>query len=173
MIPIKEKAKEKKSRLVRLVLPFNEAASLLEELKKKAQNCPARLLEALLEETVLSYDVITKKLHITADVIKAMMQQGVITVEEVRTYRNPVRTQEMGAYTLTLNAMQQKKVVDAVIENARTEKKKPCLIHGVTGSGKTEVYMELIAEAAGRGKAVHRINSGDCTDLSDGDAVLP
>ncbi len=51
---------------------------------------------------------------------------------------------------LVLNAMQQK-VVDAVIENARTEKK-PCLIHGVTGSGKTEVYMELIAEAAGRGK---------------------
>lgn len=38
-----------------------------------------------------------------------------------------------------------------MIENVRTEKK-PCLIHGVTGSGKTEVYMELIAEAAGRGK---------------------
>ena len=150
VIPIKEKAKEKKSRLVRLVLPFNEAASLLEELKRKHRTARARLLEALLEETVLSYDVITKKLHITADVIKAMMQQGVITVEEVRTYRNPVRTQEKGAYTLTLNAMQQK-VVDAVIENARTEKK-PCLIHGVTGSGKTEVYMELIAEAAGRGK---------------------
>ena len=150
VIPIKEKAKEKKSRLVRLMLPLNEAASLLEELKRKHRTARARLLEALLEETVLSYDVITKKLHITADVIKAMVQQGVITVEEVRTYRNPVRTQEMGAYTLTLNAMQQK-VVDAVIENARTEKK-PCLIHGVTGSGKTEVYMELIAEAAGRGK---------------------
>lgn len=150
VIPIKEKAKEKKSRLVRLMLPFNEAASLLEELKRKHRTARARLLEALLEETVLSYDVITKKLHITADVIKAMVQQGVITVEEVRTYRNPVRTQEMGAYTLTLNEMQQK-VVDAVIENARTEKK-PCLIHGVTGSGKTEVYMELIAEAAGRGK---------------------
>ena len=123
VIPIKEKAKEKKRRLVRLVLPFNEAASLLEELKRKHRTARARLLEALLEETVLSYDVITKKLHITADVIKAMMQQGVITVEEVRTYRNPVRTQEMGAYTLTLNAMQQK-VVDAVIENARTEKQR-------------------------------------------------
>ena len=150
VIPIKEKAKEKKSRLVRLVLPFNEAASLLEELKRKHRTARARLLEALLEETVLSYDVITKKLHITADVIKAMMQQGVITVEEVRTYRNPVRTQEMGAYTLTLNAMQQK-VVDAVIENARTEKK-PCLIHGVTGSGKTEVYMQCIEHVIRSGR---------------------
>ena len=44
-------------------------------------------------------------------ILGAMVQQGVITVEEVRTYRNPVRTWEMGAYTLTLNAMQQK-VVD-------------------------------------------------------------
>ena len=50
---------------MRLVLPFNEAASLLEELKRKHRTARARLLEALLEETVLSYDVITKKLHIT------------------------------------------------------------------------------------------------------------
>ena len=46
------------------------------------------------------------------------------------------------------------------------------LIKGVTGSGKTEVYMELIAKMQKAGASGHRPDSGDRTDLSDGAAVL-
>lgn len=53
VIPIKEKAKEKKSRLVRLMLPFNEAASLLEELEKKAQNCPGKTVRSTVRRNCL------------------------------------------------------------------------------------------------------------------------
>ena len=45
-------------------------------------------------------------------------------------------------------------------------------MYGVTGSGKTEVYMEMIASGLGR-KAGDCSDSGDCPDLSDSDAVLP
>ena len=46
---------------------------------------------------------------------------------------------------------EQRKVLDGIIQEWEG-KSRPCLIHGVTGSGKTEVYMELIDRTLKQGK---------------------
>lgn len=50
-----------------------------------------------------------------------------------------------------LNQAQQA-VVDVIVGNWESPEAKPYLIHGVTGCGKTEIYMELIAHAISKGE---------------------
>ena len=150
VIPIKEKTSEKIYRQVKLKLSTEEAADQLCQYEKKHSTARIRLLQALMEHPVIDYEVVTRKLNVTAAVIRAMTEQGVVTVESMRNYRNPVKPEQAGTYAKILNPLQQQ-AVDMITQNAAGEKK-PCLIHGVTGSGKTEVYMELIAEAISRGK---------------------
>lgn len=150
VIPIKEKTSEKIYRQVKLKLSAEEAADQLCQYEKKHSTARIRLLQALMEHPVIDYEVVTRKLNVTAAVIRAMTEQGVVTVESMRNYRNPVKPEQAGTYAKILNPLQQQ-AVDMITQNAAGEKK-PCLIHGVTGSGKTEVYMELIAEAISRGK---------------------
>ncbi|MGN0342021.1 MAG: primosomal protein N' [Roseburia sp.] len=150
VIPIKQKTAERLYRQVSLNIPMEEAADLLCRYQKKHSTARARLLEALMEHSVIDYEVVTKKLNVTTAVIRAMEEQGVVAVESRRSYRNPVKPERAGTYAMTLNALQ-KNAVEQITANASGERK-PCLIHGVTGSGKTEVYMELIAEAISRGK---------------------
>lgn len=150
VIPIKEKTSEKIYRQVKLTLSTEEAADQLCQYEKKHSTARIRLLQALMEHPVIDYEVVTRKLNVTAAVIRAMTEQGVVKVESMRSYRNPVKPEQAGTYVKVLNPLQQQ-AVDTITANAAGEKK-PCLIHGVTGSGKTEVYMELIAEAISQGK---------------------
>jgi primosomal protein N' (replication factor Y) len=80
-----------------------------------------------------------------------MAQQGILEVEKSTSYRNPIAHLTKRGYHLTLNENQQR-VVDAVRSDIGAGVRRTYLLKGVTGSGKTEVYMELIADALGRGE---------------------
>ncbi len=68
--------------------------------------------------------------------------------------------------------MSSKEAVDAVWSDYEKGIRSTYLIKGVTGSGKTEVYMELIAKMQKAGRQAIVPDSGDCADVSDGAAVL-
>ncbi|MEI8061218.1 MAG: primosomal protein N' [Candidatus Berkelbacteria bacterium] len=50
--------------------------------------------------------------------------------------------------------MDQKSIYEKLAKNLTSEKKKPALIYGVTGSGKTEIYLHLAKKTIGLGKSV-------------------
>lgn len=169
VLPFRQKAVQKQKRTVRLLLPRQEAVRQLEWFRSKHQAARARLLEALLDEPELPYEAVTGSLKITRPVLKALEEQQLISCESQHIYRTPAVLQGLkeesgdsagrleqnpaiqdGDRDIVLNAQQQQ-VVDTIC----SEWEKPSakyLIHGVTGSGKTAVYMELIAAAQKRGE---------------------
>ena len=151
VLPVKQKTTEKEQRLIWLKPDPITAKSLLGELQRKHQTARARLLEALLEQSPLPYETVTQKLNITVSVIRAMQERELIRVESIRSWRNPLDQMKKQGTVVTLNPAQQQ-IVTGIENGWRSGDERPCLIHGVTGSGKTEVYMELIKSVLREGK---------------------
>lgn len=92
---------------------------------------------------------ILREAGVSAGVLKTLLQQGML--EEVHVEARDPPKLAPGTHTPRLNEAQQK-VAGAFRELVRQETFSPCLLHGVTGSGKTEVYFEAVAEAVRQGK---------------------
>ena len=76
-----------------------------------------------------------------------------IRVQATEVYRNPIQTTEC-EQTKALLSPAQREVADGILNGWRENDFRPVVIHGVTGSGKTQVYMELMEEALNQGKQV-------------------
>ena len=156
VLPFRQKAPEKQKKTVTLKLPKEEAKKKLAWYREKHQKARARLLEALLEEPVLPQEIVTGSLKITLPTLRAMEGQGVLACETEQVYRTPallagLRRQEMDPPSFILTEEQQR-IIRTIGEEWDFADGKEYLIYGITGSGKTAVYMELIAEALKKGQ---------------------
>lgn len=79
-------------------------------------------------------------------VVHILEQRGVVIVDKVREYRTLEAsvTEDNPPDCLT---PEQKEAIEAIRGSVRSNNFESFLIHGVTGSGKTEVYMHCIAQA--------------------------
>lgn len=154
VIPVKKQAKEQVSRSIALKIDKVRARAQLALCEAKKQKAKARLFRALIdadEGASLEYSFVTGKLSVSAATIRALEQSGFIEVIIQTGYRNPVEHMSVDTYDKVLNAAQQS-VVDAIEGDIASGLRNTYLIKGVTGSGKTEVYMELIAHCIQSGR---------------------
>ena len=140
-----------KTREIELRLSREEAEEQLAVYVKKHQVARERLLRELMDVPRQPYSLVTSKLHITAPVIRAMAQAGVIEVLEESSFRNPVSFDSAEADAKELSTAQ-KAIVDGVLADHDAGRSTVSLIHGITGSGKTEVYISIIRGICERGR---------------------
>ena len=151
VLPIKQKENARVKKYLRLLLEKDAGKEKLDFYLEKNQKARARLLAALLDQPVLEYDLAVKKLHITLPVIRALEEQGVLVMESEQVYRNPVRGGSREALKITFTPEQQA-AVSRFEQDYREGRRNTYLLYGVTGSGKTEVYMEMIRQVVQMGK---------------------
>jgi len=126
----------------------------LEKLRKRAPR-QAELLEAIakLDKPTPAAELL-RKVSSDNQTLRALAKRGLIELREEAVERDPHGDEQFIATTnLELNAEQAaalKKIADALAE---PENAKPILLHGVTGSGKTEIYLQSIRLALERGRS--------------------
>jgi len=126
----------------------------IDNLRKRAPR-QAELLEAIakLEKPMLAAQLL-RKTSFDNQTLRALAKRGLIELLEEAVERDPhAEEQFIETTNLELNAEQAlalNKITDAL---AAPETAKPILLHGVTGSGKTEIYLQAIRIALERGKS--------------------
>lgn len=151
VLPIKHKENAKVRKKLRLLLDEETGKRQLHYYLEKNQKARARLMAALLDDSVLEYDLVTKKLNITMAVIRALEEQGVLRVETEQVFRNPVRHTKEREKKIVYTSEQQH-VIQRFRKDYTQGVRNTYLLHGVTGSGKTEVYMEMIRTVVDQGR---------------------
>ena len=151
VLPIKKQEKIKKKRTVRLLLSEEEGRERLDIFLHKNQKARARVLAGLLDQPCQDYELLTKKLHVTLSVLRAMEEQGILLIESQDALRNPLcyrRTEEKE----TILTKEQEQAVSVFAQDYENGYRNTYLVYGVTGSGKTEVYMQMIRHVVESGK---------------------
>ena len=152
VLPVKKETAIREKRYVRLLLDEEagraKLAEFLNDLRMKSR---ARVMAALLENQVLEQEFIIKKLNVSKSVIGALDKQGIVRIESEQVFRNPIKESKAVWEPIEYNEEQQN-AIDRFREDYLKGEKKTYLLYGVTGSGKTEVYMEMIARVLRDGK---------------------
>ena len=151
VLPVKQKVANIIRKTVIRTVSVKEAEEAAEGYEKKHQTAKARLMRELCENESIPQELVTTKLHIAAPTLKALQNAGQIRIEEQREYRSSVHHIEADTVRNTLSE-EQEQIVQTVLTDIREGNIRHSLIHGITGSGKTEVYMGIVEGVVRMGK---------------------
>ena len=148
---IENRIKEKSARFIYLLKTEDEINEDIDNKIIKSDK-QKRILKFLIDnEEVSSIDLETFTDTTSAN-IKALEQKGYIEIVEKAVERNPFLKKDIRPTSnLDLND-EQKKAFNSVASNIRKNLFGEFLIFGITGSGKTEIYLQLIKEVLNKNK---------------------
>lgn len=149
VLPTRKKIAGQVACSVSLAGNHEEAEALLESLLNRNCTAKARVIACLLDHGEMSRKELMKEAKVPAAVIRTLTEEGGIRIESSTIYRGAVSDAEKLPPDI-LTEEQEEAVRE--IREEWTGKNRPCLLFGVTGSGKTLVYMELIEEAIRNGR---------------------
>ena len=155
---LQQKYKAKYERYVRLSNTYREEAAmheLMDSLSKRAYKQLEMLMAFFVlggsaDNEVLASELM-KKADASSSIMSAMVEKGIFETYQKRISRLKEYKALTSVDTIQLTEKQQE-AFDDIHEGFDEEK--PVLLHGVTASGKTEIYIKLIQEAIDEGKQV-------------------
>jgi len=147
------KAKPKLEPYLRLAVTAEEARSEAAELYKKRAKKQAALLEYLAQQSgPVPWAEVRKNINSNKAVADALVNKGLAAFEDVEVRRDPLALQRITPTQPLTPTGAQKTAFEEINSGLAGGKGGVFLLHGVTGSGKTEVYLQALAETVKMGK---------------------
>jgi len=126
----------------------------LEKLRKRAPR-QAELLKAISRlENPIPASQLLRQTSLDNQTLRALVKRGLAQLREEAVVRDPHADEQFIATSnLVLNQEQSRALEDITQSLNSPENARPILLHGVTGSGKTEIYLQAIRATLDRGRA--------------------
>jgi len=161
VMPVRREVRKKVARTVFPLVRRERLEELATEFEEKHNTARVRVLQHFLGlggelyNKGTDYNFIIKELKVTSTVLDGLKQKGIIGIESERQYRGITGPEDTGKVLERhmLNHGQQY-IIDKILAGFDNGIRKTYLVHGITGSGKTEVYMNIIDGIISQGKQV-------------------
>ena len=151
VLPAKRTVRKVEHRTIQRIFGREEIISLMGESGRRGQFAKERLLRELAEQESIPYEWVTGKLGVSPQTVSSLEKAGVLRILRSQSFRNPVKIQQ-GTEQKRLLSSSQRRIVEEVMGDFDAGKPDVYLLHGITGSGKTFVYMQLVKEMVERGR---------------------
>lgn len=141
---------EKKDYIIDISKQINNLDSYILENKIRLGSKQKELIKFVQEKKPIELSKINDVFPSCRQSILKLEEKGLVCIEEIDLYRKPKEIYSVEDKKINLNE-EQLNTVNIIKSEMFEENKKPYMIHGVTGSGKTEVYMEIIEYSLSQG----------------------
>ena len=153
VLPVRAQVKNQEEVTVTLSSDRQAVQAYYDLCLRRKYRARARVLSFLLERGSCTMQALTGREKSDGKTVRELEEKGLVTLSRKTRYRNPESqvSQKYGEKELTA---EQQQAVDTVWDDYRRDIRQTYLLHGVTGSGKTEVYLELIEKVVAEGRQV-------------------
>ncbi|MBO8155292.1 MAG: primosomal protein N' [Bacillaceae bacterium] len=149
---VKSKETRKKSTFIKAAKAMHELAEALEDLSKTAKKQRA-ILEFFLEnEKPIPFKELLERLQTTRQPVQELIKKGLLQTFEKDVYRDPYENREFRRTEPKELTSEQAQAVKPILSSVKNGNHDVFLLHGVTGSGKTEIYLQTIQKVLEKGK---------------------
>lgn len=144
--------KEKTVNTARLSISRETAFELAETLRNSRATAQSKVVEALIMSDDLPLLKIVKEKGGTYDAVRALEKKGVLTVSSEKVERRVFDENKYSRTTAYVPTPEQRIVIEHLNECIDNQRRENILLRGVTGSGKTEVFLQAIERVIAKGK---------------------
>ncbi|MFD1775139.1 primosomal protein N' [Paenibacillus rhizophilus] len=151
---IKDKMGKKKLKAVDLTMEPESAREALSKLPARSARQKEVLSFLIDMEAVLPMPLkdVLSALQVTAGTVKGLEDKGLIEITEVEVYRDPYRGRDFKPSDPLPLTSEQQTVFGRIVGAVDRQRHEVFLLHGVTGSGKTEIYLQCIQRCVDQGR---------------------
>ncbi len=146
------RAKNKTGIFVSLALEKEKVQEYILNNKIKSEK-QRRILNYLIENDKIMQPELIEKTETSRAIIKTLEKNGIIKLQEEKVIRNPLENKDIKQTNKLKFTEEQEEAYTKVSNAIEKQEYKKYLLYGVTGSGKTEIYLQLIEKVIREGKS--------------------
>lgn len=111
-----------------------------------------KVIELMEEKRSIELKEIKSYLNITDSPIKALVKKEILEIKDIEHKREIYNIDDFEHTNSLTPTQEQFSAIEFIKNEMSVENNKPILIHGITGSGKTEIYLQIIEDVLEKGK---------------------
>lgn len=153
VLPVRKKIKSVEEHWLNFAMEERSIMDILHEYERKHYVAKVRLIRGLLAEGgTMTRRQADHQYQVKKPVIDSLVKEGILTVTREKKYRNPLESAEQQLHVSKVLNEEQREIVEDFAKEYQSGLRRPYLLYGITGSGKTEVFIRFLETVLAEGK---------------------